>query len=120
MLTCSHEGNSRILVFTRPSFSRVAELEEENARLLALAGNKQSEDTADDLVSEVEQLRRQLAAAQERERALNDELSRKAIVQPQPVKMETFEPELPSRAASVQPQKSGASLGLMVRFTHFE
>ncbi|KAH8103555.1 hypothetical protein BXZ70DRAFT_738829 [Cristinia sonorae] len=100
---------------------RVAELEEENARLLALAnGNgsgkqqQQQDEPAEDLISEVEQLRRQLAAAEERERALNDQLSRNAVAQPQPVKMETCEPELPSRAASVQPQKSGASLGLMV------
>ncbi|THH18303.1 hypothetical protein EUX98_g8987 [Antrodiella citrinella] len=93
---------------------RVAELEEENQRLAAMASNRQPDDTPEDLVSEVEQLRRQLAAAQERERALSAQLSQKAVARPQPVKMETFEPEMPSRAASVQPQKSGASLGLMV------
>lgn len=88
---------------------------------MAMAGGgggspRQQEDAPEELVSEVEQLRRQLAAAEERERALSDQLSRNTIVQPQPVKMETFEPELPSRPASVQPQKSGASLGLMVSF----
>jgi len=93
---------------------RVAELEEENLRLAALASGRQTEEPVDDLVSEVEQLRRQLAAAQERERALSDQLTQKAVAHSQPVKMETYEPELPSRAASVQPQKSGASLGLMV------
>ena len=118
MFTCS---DARFMELMSPacllsSYSRVAELEEENARLLAIASNKQQDDAPEDLISEVEQLRRELAAAQERERALNDQLSRKAIAQPQPVKMETFEPELPSRAASVQPQKSGASLGLMVCF----
>ncbi|KAI0079815.1 hypothetical protein K474DRAFT_1673091 [Panus rudis PR-1116 ss-1] len=94
---------------------RVAELEQENARLLALANSKQSE-PADELLSEVEQLRRQLARAQERERELNEELSRKEAAA-QAVKMETVEPDFsaPSRSASMPPQhKSGASLGLMV------
>lgn len=93
---------------------RVAELEQENARLLALANNKP--EPQEDLVSEVELLRRQLAAAEERERELNEELSRKEAARSQPVKMEMVEDSpLPSRSASVQPQmKSGASLGLMV------
>lgn len=97
-----------------PSHSRVAELEQENARLLALANNKP--EPQEDLVSEVELLRRQLAAAEERERELNEELSRKEAARSQPVKMEMVEDSpLPSRSASVQPQmKSGASLGLMV------
>ncbi|KAI0785855.1 hypothetical protein C8Q75DRAFT_794481 [Abortiporus biennis] len=95
---------------------RVAELEQENARLQALASGKPQEDNQEELVSEVEQLRRQLAAAQERERELSEKLSREAAVKPQPVKMETVEPILPisNRSASAQPQRSGASLGLMV------
>jgi len=95
---------------------RVAELEQENARLHALAGSGKQEEPQEELLSEVEQLRRQLAAAEQRERELSAELS-KTAAQSQPVKMEAFEPvlPLPSRSISTQPQtKSGASLGLMV------
>ena len=47
--------------------SRVAELEQENARLLALAqGGGSKVESQHELLSEVEQLRAQLAAAQER------------------------------------------------------
>ena len=99
--------------------SRVAELEQENARLLALANQSKPEAQQDDLVSEVELLRRQLAEAQERERELNEELSRKEAAASQPVKMEMMDDSpLPSRSGSVQPQmKSSASLGLMVSLT---
>lgn len=96
--------------------SRVAELEQENARLLALANQGSKPEVQEDLVSEVELLRRQLAEAQDRERELNEELSRKEAAGLQPVKMEMMEDSpLPSRSGSVQPQmKSSASLGLMV------
>ena len=64
-------------------------------------------------MSEVEQLRNQLAAAEARERELSEELSRKAISR---VKAETVEPQLSlsSRNGVAQLHKSGASLGLMV------
>lgn len=76
--------------------SRVAELEQENARLQAFSAS-----------AEVEQLRAQLAAAAERERALAAQLAAP------PVKLEAAEPFLfPARP---QPPHKGASLGLMVR-----
>ncbi|KJA28872.1 hypothetical protein HYPSUDRAFT_33272 [Hypholoma sublateritium FD-334 SS-4] len=71
---------------------RVAELEQENARLQALSAS-----------AEVDQLRAQLAAAAERERALAAQLA-------SPVKLEAAEPFLCPRP----PQHKGASLGLMV------
>jgi hypothetical protein len=94
---------------------RVAELEQENARLLAITRGEI------DPVSEVEQLRAQLAAAEQR----SNELSAQLAIQdstPSGVKMESFEQSLPeslppSSRASPEPQpghKSGASLGLMV------
>lgn len=66
------------------------------------------------LSSEVEQLRAQLAAAQERERELSEALSSSARSS---VKAETMEPSLPlvsPRAPAQALHKSGASLGLMV------
>ncbi|KAF8653333.1 hypothetical protein AX16_004033 [Volvariella volvacea WC 439] len=105
---------------------RVAELEQENARLLALTQNGNSpspdRDQESPLVNEVEQLRAQLAAAKEREQQLNAELAAKASVpsSASPIKVESQEPSFSlssaSRSASSipAPYKSGASLGLMV------
>ncbi|THG99519.1 hypothetical protein EW026_g2829 [Hermanssonia centrifuga] len=96
---------------------RVAELEQENARLLALAqsgGKLQEPPQQEELLSEVEQLRAQLAAAQDRERELSEELAHKAAARSAPVKTETVEPQLSLRNAPALPHKSGASLGLMV------
>ncbi|GBE80885.1 hypothetical protein SCP_0306050 [Sparassis crispa] len=102
---------------------RVAELEQENARLLALTQNasisEQQEDVRGGLQSEVEQLRNQLAAVQQRERDLAAQFeSHEASPRASSVKMESSEPQLPARSASVQSvhkgERSGASLGLMV------
>ncbi|KAF8891795.1 hypothetical protein BD779DRAFT_1468717 [Infundibulicybe gibba] len=90
---------------------RVAELEQENAKLLALAQSGK-------LISEIEQLRAQLVAAKEREREL--ELATKAAAQEPPVKLESLEPQFslssPPRSPLTTPpaNKSAASLGLMV------
>ncbi|KAI0090676.1 hypothetical protein BDY19DRAFT_904951 [Irpex rosettiformis] len=92
---------------------RVAELEQENARLMALA-HKKPEAPKEELLSEVEQLRAQLAAAEARERELSEQLTRKSE---EPSRAPTPEPELPlvPRVAPSQSlHKSGASLGLMV------
>ncbi|KAL0072585.1 hypothetical protein AAF712_000348 [Marasmius tenuissimus] len=108
--------------------TRVLELEQENARLLALtqAGSSQSlPNTTNDseMLSEVESLRAQLAAARERERQLSAELSSKAsssTPQDSPVKVESFdESDYSSLASSPRLQaakgaSSAASLGLMV------
>jgi hypothetical protein len=112
-----------ILIY--PYLSRVAELEQENARLLAIAkggtpsapapGKKTDSDDA--LVSEIEQLRAQLRAAEERERELNAELTAKSASRDvPPVKIEPSEPSFPlSPTPRLQsPHKSAASLGLMV------
>ncbi|KAF8963678.1 hypothetical protein BDZ97DRAFT_1904837 [Flammula alnicola] len=100
---------------------RVAELEQENARLLALTQNGNSITTPQNpqsdthLVSEVEQLKAQLAAAKERERSLSAQLARDVSV-----KLEATEPQFsslssPPRSTTVpSAHKSGASLGLMV------
>lgn len=80
---------------------------------MALA-HKKPEAPKEELVSEVEQLRAQLAAAEARERELNEQLSRKSE---EPTKEPTPEPELPLAprvAPSQSLHKSGASLGLMV------
>ncbi|KAJ7018348.1 hypothetical protein C8F04DRAFT_1016399 [Mycena alexandri] len=105
---------------------RVAELEQENARLLemakggspstAVSRSKQS-DPNDALVSEIEQLRAQLQAAEKRERELNAELTAKSASRDVPlVKIEPSEPSFAlSPAPRMQsPHKSAASLGLMV------
>jgi hypothetical protein len=99
----------------------VAELEQENARLLALANGGRSSSgppPESEAISAVEKLRAQLAAAEERERELSAELARKSAVHdhPQP-KVEPVEPTSPlsrSNPAQSQPHKSAASLGLMV------
>jgi hypothetical protein len=99
---------------------RVAELEQENARLLAITRGE-----ADPMVSELEKLRAQLAVAEQRTSELSAQLALKsetAPSSPSAIKMESFEAELPpssapSSRASPVPQyghKSNASLGLMV------
>ena len=106
---------------------RVAELEQENARLLALTQNgSQPQPTSSDpaLLSEVEQLRAQLAAAQERERELAAKLVSTTTVGEVPVKVEASESYVPpaspsSRSLSVpSANKTAASLGLMVCSIH--
>ncbi|KAG5651623.1 hypothetical protein H0H81_008000 [Sphagnurus paluster] len=104
---------------------RVAELEQENARLLALTQNGASAPNASstsELVSEIESLKAQLEAAKERERQLAAQLLCKAETVAPPstpaIKVEeTADPQLPlsppTRSAP-SPHKSGASLGLMV------
>jgi hypothetical protein len=108
--------------------SRVAELEQENAALRALTQNgnngsssnpKKSHSNAE-LLSEIEQLRAQLAAAGERELELSAELERQADARHAAIKVEDAEPLFPpspiTRSAPVSaPYKPGASLGLMVR-----
>jgi hypothetical protein len=102
--------------------SRVAELEEENARLQALAQKSASHDgNSHELMSEVEQLRARLVAAEQRERELSSQLSKRPIV----VKTELSEPRLPTSpirnsAFPAQPQssdKTSASLSLLVSLT---
>jgi len=96
---------------------RVAELEQENARLLALSSSLSATQPQKDieLVSEVQQLREQLAALKERERTLSAQLASSNPV----VKLEDTEPSLSSaspRSTSTtvsSAHKSGASLGLM-------
>ncbi|KAF7315097.1 BZIP domain-containing protein [Mycena indigotica] len=100
---------------------RVAELEQENARLLAFASGTgpsiKPESTDAALVSEIEVLRAQLHAAQERERELNAELKAKSGSCDVPqVKMEPYEPSIILSSPSprnLSPHKSAASLGLM-------
>lgn len=95
---------------------RVAELEQENARLLALSSSLTATQPQKDieLVSEVQQLREQLAALKERERTLSAQLASSNPV----VKIEDTEPSLSSTSRSTSTtvssaHKSGASLGLM-------
>jgi transcriptional regulator with AAA-type ATPase domain len=99
--------------------SRVAELEQENARLQTLAQKSTSHDgNSRELMSEIEQLRAQLAAAEQRERELSSQLSKRSI----PVKTELSEPRLttsPSRHPVFPTQlkssdKTSASLSLLV------
>ncbi|KIM40314.1 hypothetical protein M413DRAFT_73437 [Hebeloma cylindrosporum] len=98
---------------------RVAELEQENARLLALSSSLSAPQPQKDteLVSEVQQLRAQLATLKERERTLSAQLA--SSTSPNPVvKVEDTEPSLssPPRSSSTtvsSAHKSGASLGLM-------
>ncbi|OBZ65878.1 hypothetical protein A0H81_14195, partial [Grifola frondosa] len=102
--------------------SRVAELEQENARLVALTQRGTQQQPAqskthdggreEKLLSEVEKLRAQLAAIQLREQALSEELSHKAA-RTAPVKTEAVEAPLRTQV-SHKSEKSGASLGLMV------
>ncbi|TBU54112.1 hypothetical protein BD310DRAFT_105877 [Dichomitus squalens] len=99
---------------------RVAELEQENARLLASIQQQQGSTPApaeDGLKSELEQLKRQLAETQQRERELAEKLSSgpvPASVEKPAVKMEVVEPQLPASLRAHKGERSGASLGLMV------
>ncbi|KAF8622754.1 hypothetical protein AX15_006844 [Amanita polypyramis BW_CC] len=106
--------------------NRVAELEQENARLLTLAQNGNSyshpKQHGGELASEVEQLRAQLAAAKDRERELSAKLAKSASSDSS-IKAEAVDNQLslssPARVASntsniPSPHRSGASLGLMV------
>jgi hypothetical protein len=99
--------------------SRVAELEQENARLQALAHKSAShEGNPRELISEIEQLRSRLAAAEQRERELNTQLSKR----PPTVKTELSEPRLPAPPARhpafpgqvKSSDKTSASLSLLV------
>ncbi|GLB37728.1 putative bZIP transcription factor [Lyophyllum shimeji] len=103
---------------------RVAELEQENARLLALTQTGSSGASKDsELASEVERLKAQLAAAKERERQLSAELiskSQQAAIASNPSNIkveEASDPQIPlstaSRSSAPSATKSGASLGLM-------
>ena len=72
----------------------------------------------DGLKSELEQLKRQLAETQQRERELAEKLSSApapAPVEKAAVKMEVVEPQLPVSLRAHKGERSGASLGLMVR-----
>lgn len=98
--------------------SRVAELEQENARLHALAQRTERAGSPrdDELLSEVELLRRQLAETQKRERELAAKLESAPVPAPV-VKVETVEPQLTAsalRAHAHKDSRSGASFGLMV------
>ena len=105
---------------------RVSELEQENARLLVLAQDRslpapqqaQSDKSDKELVSEVEQLKAELAAAKERERTLSAQLATKSVTSDAPIKVEATEPDFsfssPARPSVTLAHKSGASLGLMV------
>jgi hypothetical protein len=99
--------------------SRVAELEQENARLQALTQKSASHNgDSRELMSEVEQLRARLAAAEQRERELSSQLSKR----PMAVKTELIEPRLPTSpvrhpafpAQLKSSDKTSASLGLLV------
>jgi len=100
-------------------FSRVAELEQENARLHAIAQKSASQDgNARELMSEIEQLRARLAAAEQRERELSSQLSTRPLA----VKTELSEPRLPTSpvrhpvfpAQLKSSDKTSASLSLLV------
>ena len=98
--------------------SRVAELEQENTRLQAIAQKSVHQGSSRELMSEIEQLRSQLAAAEQRERELSSQLSKR----PLNVKTELSEPRLPTSppwhpAFPIQPKltdKTSASLSLLV------
>jgi hypothetical protein len=99
--------------------SRVAELEQENARLQALAQKSTSrEGNSRELISEIEQLRARLAAAEQRERELSSQLSNRPLT----VKTELSEPRLPASPARhpafpgqvKSSDKTSASLSLLV------
>ena len=96
--------------------SRVSELETENARLLALSQNSQVSTDPSALASEVEQLRAELAAVRDRERELSAQLESRS--EPT-VKLEASDSNAilssPARSPNLPfPNKTGASLGLMV------
>ncbi|KAG5728815.1 hypothetical protein E4T56_gene14084 [Termitomyces sp. T112] len=95
---------------------RVAELEQENARLLALTQNGSQTSTVSrdqELLSQIEDLKAQLASAKEKERRLTAELESKENVSSAIGVEETADSQLPLSTRS-SATKSGASLGLMV------
>ncbi|KAG6885383.1 hypothetical protein C0993_002346 [Termitomyces sp. T159_Od127] len=97
---------------------RVAELEQENARLSALAQNgstpSRTSSRDQELLSQIDDLKAQLASAKERERQLTAELAKsKENVSPVARVEETADSQLPLSTRS-SATKSGASLGLMV------
>jgi hypothetical protein len=95
-------------------------LEQENARLLALAQSNNPSShpkfqPESELALEVETLRAQLADAQQREHELSQELASKSAASDPPVKMESIEPTFPISSPRPQsPHKAAASLGFMV------
>ncbi|KAI0302351.1 hypothetical protein B0F90DRAFT_1816560 [Multifurca ochricompacta] len=107
---------------------RVSELEQENARLQELVAAQKSasyEGKSRDLMSEIEQLRVRLAAAEQRERELSTQLSTNK--RPLSVKTELSEPRMPMPTSPVRPpgfpvqlksssssDKTSASLSLLV------
>ncbi|KAJ4497241.1 hypothetical protein C8R41DRAFT_917882 [Lentinula lateritia] len=99
---------------------RVAELEQENARLLAISQMTESfthpkPQSESELASEVDMLRAQLADARQRELELSQELTTRSTPRDPPVKIEAAETSFPlSSPRSQSPHKSAASLGLMV------
>ncbi|KAH9953840.1 hypothetical protein BC827DRAFT_1262356 [Russula dissimulans] len=104
----------------RARYSRVAELEQENARLQLLAQKSASHDgNSRQLMSEIEQLRARLAAAEQRERELSSQLSNRPVA----LKTELSEPRVPASPvrhpafpAQVKSSsdKTSASLSLLV------
>ncbi|KAG6850852.1 hypothetical protein H0H93_007470 [Arthromyces matolae] len=103
---------------------RVNELEQENARLMALTQNDPNSVTVtpsatcdQELLSIVEDLKAQLASSKERERQLIAELANSKA--PSIKVEESADPQLSqplssARSSATSPHKSGASLGLMV------
>ncbi|KAI0062411.1 hypothetical protein BV25DRAFT_626207 [Artomyces pyxidatus] len=105
---------------------RVAELEQENARLQAIAmqpAGAQRDQQDDQLRSEIDALRAQLAAASQRERALASQLSqsqshpqlqspaRRPVIKTEPMSP----PRFPSQSlARSDASRAGASLSLLV------
>lgn len=130
-------------------FRRVGELEEENARLLALtqgsmanantSAEPHSQGSTSPALSEIEQLRAQLAAAQERERqlcatiaavststaAVAPAVARAIKAEETPIVLPPAPPAPPSlisRSSFPSPSsaiKSGTGLGLMVRLVYW-
>jgi hypothetical protein len=97
----------------------VAQLEEENSRLQALAdkgGSEYRKTTPDEeLLQQVEQLQAKLAAAEERERQIKATLLKNGGTPEAEVKMETDESVYPSKGSLRSNPKTGsASLGFMV------
>jgi hypothetical protein len=104
------------LFFLSLSHSRVAELEQENARLLAITRSASPEDNA---VAENDRLKAELAAAQERERQLCAQLHKAKLSSPSNIKPEPLDTQCSLSAAASRPlqsspHKSSASFGLMV------
>jgi hypothetical protein len=102
---------------------RVAELEQENARLQTLAQLGVVAHDEQHMLSEIDNLRAQLAAAEQRERELSTQLSRRSPTIKREVP-ETRVPASPARAPAVPlsqslqlPGRSSTSLSLLVSIT---